>query len=172
MKDWKKAGSMVLRLLLIIILVLNMAIICLEMTAGPEALTKLPYALLSVEGGSMEPDYHPGDGVLVWQTPFDQLKEGDVIVFMQDGELVTHRIIEIAEGVITAKGTANDIEDDPVTEDNYRAKVLFRIPQLGILQNVYENPAALLLFSMVLVLLVFGNDIFTKMYDSIFRRKK
>ena len=172
MKDWKRTGNMILRILLSIILVLNVTIICVELTAGSNALAKLPYTFLSVEGGSMEPDYHPGDGVFVWQTPFSKLEVGDVIVFMQDGELVTHRIIEISDGVVIAKGTANDIEDDPVTEDNYRAKVLFRIPGIGILQSIYESPVTMLIYMVALVLLIFGKDIFTKVYESIFGRRK
>ena len=68
-------------------------------------------------------------------------------------------------GVITAKGTANDIEDEPVYEENYRAKVLFRIPDMANMQALYENPVAFVIFAMLLGLFIFGRDIFSRIYD-------
>lgn len=163
----KKTGKIFLQCVLGVILLMNLAVICLGHIKGPEALKDVPYALLSMDGGSMEPKYHHGDGVLVWQAPYESLKEGDVIVFLQAGELITHQIISIKDGVITAKGSANDVEDEPVTEDNYRAKVLLRIPGMANLQAVYENPVAFIVFAVLLGLLIFGKDIFNRIYTKI-----
>ena len=168
MNKWKKAGKILLCCVLGIILIINIAVICLEYKNGPEALKDAPYALLTIDGGSMEPKYHAGDGIFVWQTPFSQLETGDVIVFLQNGELITHEISAIEDGVVTAKGTANDIEDEPVTEENYRAKVLFKIPGIVNLQNIYESPVAFGIFALLLLLLFFGKDIFNKVYERFF----
>ena len=72
-----------MRIVLLLLLLANVTVICLEMIKGPESLEDVPYALLSVEGGSMEPGYHDGDGILVWQVPFSKLQTGDVIGFVQ-----------------------------------------------------------------------------------------
>ena len=165
MRKGKRLGTLVLRLVLVLILLGNVAVICLEMIKGPEALEDVPYALLSVEGGSMEPGFHDGDGIFVWQVPFSKLGIGDVIVFVQDGGLVTHEVIDIQGGVITAKGTANDIEDESVTEENYRAKVICRLPGMGAMQAVWERPGAVVVLIILLALLIFGKDIFNKIYD-------
>ena len=168
MNKWKKIGTLTIRILLAIILVFNILVMCGERKREQEALENAPYALLAIEGVSMEPKYHQGDGVFVWQTPFSRLEVGDVIVFVQGGELITHQIIAMEGGVITAKGTANDLADEPVTEENYRAKVLFRIPGMVNLQAVYENPTAFCIFTVLLVLLFFGKDIFGKVYERFF----
>lgn len=165
MKRGKKIVQILVRSILALVLIANLTVICLEKIKGADSLENLPYALLTLEGSSMEPEYHHGDGVFVWQTPYEKLKVGDIIVFMQAGELITHEIMEIKNGVITAKGTANDIADEPVYQENYRAKVLFRIPDMANVQAVYENPAAFIIFALLLGLLIFGKDIFSKIYD-------
>ena len=165
MRKGKRLGTLLLRLVLLVVLLVNVTVICLEVIKGPEALEDVPYALLAVEGGSMEPGYHDGDGILVWQVPFSKLQNGEVSVFVQDGELVTHEIVAIQDGVITAKGTANDIEDEPVTEANYRAKVICRIPGMGILQSLWESPVAVVVLIVLLALLIFGKDIFNRIYE-------
>jgi len=159
--------SWIIRTILILILAANVGIIYMEWKNGPEALEDMPYAFLLVQGDSMEPEYHDGDGVFVWQTPFEKLKLHDDIVFYQDGTLVTHRIIAIEDGVVTAQGTANDIEDEPVTEENYRAKVMLRIPQMEAIFTIYETPVLMIGFVVLLGLLLFGNDLFTKIYEKL-----
>ena len=47
----------------------------------------------------MEPMLSPGDGVFVWQSPFESIKKGDLIVFVQYGELITHQVIELGDGL-------------------------------------------------------------------------
>lgn len=161
----RKIGSRILQILLCLILVFNIVLIYMEKTKGAEALEDIPYALLTVEGGSMEPHLHEGDGVFIWQTPYEELKKGDIIVFFQAGELITHEIIEIQDGVITAKGTANDQADEPVTKEQYRAKVLFKVPGMINIQAVYENPVTLVIMIVLLALILFGKDIFNHIYD-------
>lgn len=172
MKKAKRTGVIVLRGILILLLVINVTVILLERIKGSQSLEHMPFGLLAVEGGSMEPTLHHGDGVLVWHTPFEKIREGDLIVFLQDGELVTHRVIERNGEVLTAKGTANDIEDEPVTERNYRAKVLCRIPAMGSLGAVYESPSTFIVFAVLLFLLIFGKDIFAGIYKRFFEKKK
>ena len=166
MRNWRKTGKIFLHCVLGMILLLNIVIICLERIKGPEALEKVPYALLTIEGSSMEPGYHDGDGVFVRQAPYKSLKTGDVIVFLQAGELITHQVIAVNNGVITAKGTANSVADEPVTIENYRAKVLFRIPDMANIQAVFKQPMSFLVFAILLGVFLFGKEIFSKIYDT------
>lgn len=168
MDQKRKKGIILLRWILGIILILNIVVICLEKIKGPAALEDVPYALLTIDGGSMEPRYHSGDGVFVWQTPFGKIKVGDVIVFWQAGELITHQVVDRKSDAIIAKGTANDIEDEPVTAENYRARVLFRIPGMANLQAVYATPGTFIIFTLLLGLLIFGKDIFDWIYKQFF----
>lgn len=161
----QKIGNRIIQVLLCLILILNIILIYMEKTKGADALQDTPYALLTIEGGSMEPRFHEGDGVFTWQTPFEKLKKGDIIVFLQAGELVTHEIIEIKDGVITAQGTANELADEPVTREQYRAKVLFRVPGMIYIQAVYENPVTMVIMIALVGLILFGKDIFDNIYD-------
>lgn len=139
----------------------------MEWSEGPEALEDMPYAFLQIQGDSMEPELHEGDGVFVWQTPFEDLKLHDDIVFYQDGTLVTHRVISKEGDYVVAQGIANDIEDDPVTEENYRAKVLFKIPKMELILIMYETPALMIIFVVLLAALLFGNDLFRLIYENM-----
>lgn len=102
----------------------------------PRVTGATPY---TVATGSMTPTYPPGAVVVVRPTPFDQIKQGDVITFqLKSGEptVVTHRVVGIDvgdEGVtLRTKGDANTSEDAaPVRKEQVRGVVWFGIPYVG-----------------------------------------
>lgn len=72
---------------------------------------------------------------MVKKASFDDVKEGDVIVFETDGGYVTHRYIGIDEealnsgskSYIVTKGDANNISDPELLDPlNIRGKALIR----------------------------------------------
>lgn len=87
------------------------------------------YTVLS---GSMEPEFYPGDMVVVTKPNTSKLAPNDIITFTMDGEIVTHRIIEkTPEGFIT-QGDNNNVQDSQViTPENIIGKVAFSIPKAG-----------------------------------------
>lgn len=87
------------------------------------------YTVLS---GSMEPEFYPGDMVVVIKPNTSNLVQNDIITFTMDGEIVTHRIIEkTPEGFIT-QGDNNNVQDSQViTPENIIGKVAFSIPKAG-----------------------------------------
>lgn len=147
------------QVLLFLLLAVNIYIITTQKSKGIEALEEAPYALLEVDGVSMEPVLHQGDGVFVWQVPYDTLQVGDMVVFYQDGELLTHAIVEINNGELITKGCANDIADPPVAKEDYRAKVLFSVPMLGTLLMFFESPLLLAALVLFLACLLFWPEI-------------
>lgn len=107
-----------------------------------------PIGLSYVETGSMEPTISTGDGFIAIPTAITgDIDEGDIIVFdavnLNDGGVVTHRVVdETASGYIT-RGDANIVTDQdgiepPVSEVQVVAKVLVIgdwpvvIPNLGV----------------------------------------
>jgi len=107
-----------------------------------------PIILGFVETGSMSPSVEKGDGfVAVPSFVTGSPSVGDVVVFeaeeVQDGGLVTHRIVgETEEGYVT-KGDANPFTDQDggepyVTEDDVLAEALsiggtvVAVPRLGV----------------------------------------
>ena len=79
-----------------------------------------------VVSGSMEPSYMKGSLLYV--------KEGDAITFYRNGELVTHRVVEINtdEKTYTTKGDANQVNDvQPVAWSDVVGVPVFDVPVLG-----------------------------------------
>ncbi|MCQ4333676.1 signal peptidase I [Natronomonas sp. F2-12] len=94
----------------------------------------VPMGISFVETGSMEPQLQPGDGfVAVPPVVAGPVEPGDVVVFdavnLNDGGLVTHRVVEETESGYITKGDANPVTDQdgsepPVQEGQIRAKAL------------------------------------------------
>lgn len=173
MSKWtkKKTAITSLEIALILLIAWNMRIIYIQYESGAESIDDMPYAILEVVGGSMEPSLSEGDGVFVYKVAFEKLQVGDNIVFDLDGELVTHQIIDIEDEQIIAQGTANDVADDPITEAEYKGKVIFQIPYLSGILYFYESPTYFIAFASILFLLIFGSDIFAYIYDKKITRK-
>ena len=97
-----------------------------------------PLYLLGVSTGSMEPTIDIGDAVLSKKVhSIDEIKEGDVIVYKDDGLLIVHRINRIVEEdgetVIKTKGDANNVEDEiDLSIEDIHGKVLLTIPYIAI----------------------------------------
>ena len=79
----------------------------------------LGYKPVYVESGSMEPALKTGEIVLFKQCNYDEIREGDVILFRTAQGYVTHRLVGVdanalREGnssYLITKGDANPIED-------------------------------------------------------------
>jgi signal peptidase I len=71
------------------------------------------YKLLVVTSGSMSPIFEAGDLIMIVRLDPEKVKVGDIVTFQtKDGELLTHRIMEIKpDGEIVTKGDANNSVD-------------------------------------------------------------
>ena len=92
-----------------------------------------PYAIISP---SMTPKYQVGDLVYVRSTVPENIKQGDVITFVANEDLlvVTHRVygIDTENRCFITKGDANNVEDSaPVRYENVLGVVSFSLPKLG-----------------------------------------
>jgi signal peptidase len=127
-----------------------------------------PMGLSYVETGSMEPQLQPGDGfIAVPMAVAGPVEPGDVVVFdaveLNDGNLVTHRVVGETEAGYITRGDANPVTDQdgdepPVQEGQIKAKALqvggeiVVIPRLGAVviglgtavQSVQQTLAGLL----------------------------
>ncbi len=111
--------------------------------------------LFTVASGSMEHNNYEknweafyrgintGDMIVVYGTPYEELKVGDVIVFQANRlQPIIHRIVNIDSELITTQGDANsysfDFEKD-ITKDRYIGKVVARIPFIGHIKLALVN---------------------------------
>ena len=124
-----------------------------------------------VASGSMIPNLNIGDFVIVSHNiPFNDLKAGDIIVFRTFGttdtgqhEIIVHRVAQIVsdngERIIRTKGDANDGSipglDYPIFEQNYIGKVVYVIPQLGVVTDALRPPTNYILIGIILIILIY-----------------
>lgn len=87
------------------------------------------YHILVVQGGSMEPSIHWGDGVVIFRPPAS-LERGMVVTLDVDGQVVTHRVIQPEP--LKTQGDANEAPDEWRPEQVRVAGIVrLRIPKLG-----------------------------------------
>jgi signal peptidase len=92
------------------------------------------YKIVAVDGGSMRPTLEVGDAIVITRPPH-RVERGMVLVLEVDGQVVTHRVVEVRDdGSFTTQGDANRSRDDFSDADVrvvgvYRA----RVPRLGSL---------------------------------------
>ena len=98
-----------------------------------------------VVSGSMEPNIPTGSVAVVNQNIlFDDVKNGDVIVFRYKDMNIIHRVIDetVIDGEkhLKTKGDANKCDDGYLTAtDNYLGTALFHIPKVfGFMVDFYN----------------------------------
>jgi len=90
--------------IIVYILIGIYALLCIPMILG--------YRPLVVLSGSMEPTYKVGGILYYKKIDVKELKVGDPITFkLDDGAVVSHRIVEIKENGVITKGDANNSND-------------------------------------------------------------
>lgn len=92
--------------------------------------------------GSMEPKIQTGSLCFVdTRVSYDEIKTGDIIAFENfAGNMVTHRVVSVAEAGLETKGDANNVSDGvSVTENNFHGKTLFSIPYAGYVLNSFKQ---------------------------------
>lgn len=112
----------------------------------------LGYTFFEVATGSMSPTINVGDVVIVKITK--EVNENDIIVFKEENNFITHRLIQKEEGKIITKGDANNSEDKSITEDSILGKVITIIPQIGNWRKAILSPEVISLILILIVLLI------------------
>ena len=108
----------------------------LQRSLGAPFPTIFGYGYAQVASGSMEPNIHVGEYVIVKINSPAAI--GDVIMYENEqGLLITHRIVQVTEnGSIITQGDANDRQDEPVPNEKVVGKVIFhRYSPLDQIEN-------------------------------------
>ena len=82
------------------------------------------------------------DRARIAQAAPEEIEEGEIIAFMRNSSVVTHRVEEnrFVEGEFITKGDANSKEDVmPVDYESLIGRVACHIPALGILLSVLAS---------------------------------
>lgn len=102
------------------------------------------YDIYEVVSGSMEPEIPVGSVIYVEAEEPENIEAGDIIAFMREESVVTHRVEEnyYVEGQFITKGDANSQEDmAPVDYDSLIGRVVYHFPMLGTLMSLLASRA-------------------------------
>ena len=110
------------------------------------------YTVLEVASGSMEPVLNVGDVVAVKIN--SDFEKDDIVAFINENSIITHRIIFIDGDVITVKGDSNNVVDKPINKDQVIGKVIKVYPKLGIMKKVFNSPGVLIMVFITLLLFI------------------
>lgn len=160
--------GIVLCVVLIPILLMNVTLIIKSFTNKDEVPKIGGYCPLIVLTGSMEPEINSGDMIIVKQIDSADVKEKDVIAFIDpDGNgqsILTHRVTGITEvdgqTAFITKGDANNTEDRlPATADQLVGIYVFRIHGLGNVAMFMQTTAGLIVCVVLPLVLLVGYDL-------------
>lgn len=109
------------------------------------------YTFFEVATGSMANTIEIGDVVIVKLAK--DVNEGDIIVYQDGEDFITHRLVEKNGDNLVAKGDANNSEDKPITQEQILGKVIYIIPKLGVWRKIFLSPEVIGLILLLLFLL-------------------
>jgi len=114
------------------------------------------FGLYIVRSGSMSPVFNAGDIIITG--PVHQVVPGQIITFLKDGQVVTHRAVSVENGQITTKGDANNnIDTGTIEAASVQGSYLFKVPAIGYITNLTHSKQGWFLIVIVpaLILVLF-----------------
>ena len=137
----------VIRIVVLVLLAALIGVGIYSMNASMLGGNALPmpfgFGMTVVLSGSMEPELSVDDLLIV--APAETYEVGDVGVFQTQRTAVVHRIVSINGDEIITRGDANTGDDEPITKENIKGKVVFVIPLVGMLINFIKSPVGTIL---------------------------
>ena len=110
------------------------------------------YTAFNVVTGSMSPTLEIGDIILVKID--NDVKKDDIVTYYKDENFITHRIIEINDNRIIARGDSNNSSDSPITKDMIVGKVVHVFSKAGSIVDILLTPK--IFISIVITLFLFS----------------
>ena len=147
--------------ILAVILIYNIILIAISSENNVNLINMFGYKSYVIKTNSMEPTININDVVINKDVSQDEINVGDVITFLHDGEVITHRITKIEnDGDVTqytTKGDNNNIEDTfKISYENIRGKHVLTIPYLGKVVQLLENKLLFLIIILIILIFMFA----------------
>ena len=161
-KPQKKRAKLVKTVIRTLILVLIAAVIGINIyslnasrLAGNSVPMPFGVGAAVVLSGSMEPELHIGDFILVVEQK--EYEVGDWVVFQDGNMVVVHEVISINGEEITTQGVANDGDDGPIDVKYVKGKVVFYSTFLGKIVSFLKSPIGVILILAVAGWLIYSS---------------
>lgn len=154
-----------------IIILYNIFLVILSASDQSKTTNMFGYSAYIITTDSMKPTLYSGDVVVVKKIKANDLKRGDIITFVKDSQVVTHRIVNKIEAGLVTKGDNNSIEDMYVVNDNEILGVeVFKISSLGKVIKLVNNVVYIIIITIILLTVYL--HIRRKNYKKLIRRRK
>lgn len=135
--NYNLKGDLSVRGIKNILLIVPLLIISLILASLISGLFR--YKMIAIASNSMSGIYERGDAIIYYQFKNDSEKEykvGEIIAFVKENKVITHRIVSISEQngrkIITTKGDANESVDGfDVYEEEILGIVKYKIDYIG-----------------------------------------
>ena len=89
--------------------------------------------------GSMQPAIDVGSLGIVHEEK--NYEVGDIVTYIKDRTLITHRIKEIkSDKEIIVQGDANNVADEPITKEMIEGRIIMTIPHMGSVLQILKTP--------------------------------
>lgn len=109
------------------------------------------YSIFEVQTNSMADTINAGDWIIVKYSKKYGLN--DIVTFKEDGNFITHRVVNVYNGTFITKGDANNAKDDEIDQEQIIGKVVKILPNFGILRSTLFNPFVLIMLIVTLYLI-------------------
>ena len=143
-----------------IALALIIALYCLAylvaiIVTGDSFPMPLGFGSAVVLSGSMEPTLSVNDLIFVVRS--DEYEVGDIVVYSTRGTPVVHRVVQLdmQNGAVITRGDHNNTNDDPISLEHIKGKMLFSVPYVGAIPRFIRTVPGLLIVLLVLFALLF-----------------
>ena len=162
----RKFVNILTTVLLVFLVALVVLVFVVRLTGNSPSI--FGYHVFRVSSGSMEPELHIGDVILVKNVGVEELAEGDTITYKGDeGEfadkMITHRVIEAPHeenGIwyLRTQGIAEGTYPDPeITYSQVEGKFVSKLTFMNAIYNFFLSPAGLIVFVFIIIVL-FGYE--------------
>lgn len=160
----KRIGLWLQRLILaclVTVIAVNGILLVKRLVYKEELPSIMGYSMVTVLSGSMEPEFSPGDVLLIKrQTDY---RIGEIVTYQEQNSYITHRIVEQDGNRFLTKGDANNAPDQrPVDRDGIYGAVRLIIPGIGNLLLFLKSPLGILVLVVIGMALVEISHLFEK----------
>lgn len=139
--------------ILVAVILMNGVLLVKRFVYHEELPSLFGYSMVTVLSGSMEPEFSPGDSLIIRRQA--DYTPGEIVTYGDQGTFVTHRVVDKDGEVYRTKGDANNAPDGvDVGRDHIYGSVRLVIPRLGNLILFLKSSLGMLIMVVVLMLLV------------------
>lgn len=138
----------------------NLILLCVSYVDDTRMPSVLGYKAYVITTDSMKPTLNKGDIIISKRQKEDKIKQGDIITYIQNGETITHRIIEIKKhedkNQYITKGDNNTLEDsEKVNYEQIEGVKIIKIPLLGNILSFLKDEIIVLIIILIVLILYF-----------------